>query len=212
MKSNRIAATAGKVLKDDYIIYSDNRDIESLLNRDCYFIVGLDPAIRNFAVGIEERNENEPPRYVTLFKFSLFGKTVEHSNMTLSSFTKRMDQYQEWWPHIGLVIIERQLQGKKSYQIYQHAISYFLFHCPEAIVLDVNPKLKGRILLAPKNLNYTGLKKWAIQTGIELLKERKDQFALQQLANGKRDDMCDVVCEIEAFMRYISLVIQNNSF
>lgn len=193
----------GRPLKDDYVIYSKNKNIASVLQMDEFFIVGLDPAIRNFAMGIESRKKDEAPSCVTLLKFSTAGKNPDHCNNSLLNCTRNLNEYREWWPHINIVLVERQLPGKACYQLYQHAISYFLFNCPDAIVMDINPKIKGRMLGAPANLNYTGLKKWSVQEGKALLEERGDEFGLKSLKGQKLDDMCDVVCEIEGFLRYL---------
>jgi hypothetical protein len=201
MKSALKAKT--RALKNDYITYSKNTDLSSLEKLDEVFVIGLDPSIRSYGVGIESWKKGEQPSCIMLFKFGA-PRNKANCNSNLTNFNDILDGCEEWWPHINLVIVERQIPGKKTYPLYVHTLSYFLLKCPNAIVLDVSPMLKGRVLEAPPHLNTTGLKKWSVEIGLCIVKERNDEFALEQLKSGKLDDKTDVIAEIKAFMEYLS--------
>lgn len=194
-----------RAMKDDYIIYSKNKDIGSLLDLEECITVGLDPAIKNFALGIETRNYGKQASTLHLFKFGVKKKVENNEQYFCTDFIDMLDKYKEWWPQINLVVIERQMStNPDAYRIAQHALTYFLLMCPQAIIVEVNPKLKGKILGAPKGLTYAATKKWGIEIGKELLIERNDIIGLRALqGKGKKDDLCDVICELEAFFIYI---------
>jgi hypothetical protein len=190
-------------MKNDYLIYSTNQDLGSLQKNEINYIVSLDPAMKNFAVGIEERKWGEKGSSIALFKFAVRTIATDRCQSFCLDFIKEMDECAEWWPHIHLVILENQMKvNSNASRIAQHALTYFLFRCPNAIVVEINPKLKGRILGAPK-LKYSELKKWSIGEARKILAERNDAFGLGKLRKGKLDDLADVICETEAFMEYL---------
>ncbi len=114
----------------------------------------------------------------------------------------------------SLICIERQLAvNYKSTRIYQHVITFFMVHAPSfqnyCMIVDVNPKLKGDILNAPKKLNYNELKAWSIQKAIEILQSRNDTISLSIIANHqgksktKADDLADTVIQLEALIQVL---------
>lgn len=198
-----------RAMKDDYIIYSKNKDLTTLVGKEEIFIVGLDPAMCNFAVGIESRPWGGQGACISLFKFKVRSKVEDNVQQFCSDFINVLDEYAEWWEHINLIILERQMtENPDASRISQHALTYFLLKCPEAIIVEINPKLKGKILKAPKGLNYGALKKWSVEKGKEILQTRGDTFGLKQLTGKKLDDKCDVICEVEAFMQYLVSLIK----
>lgn len=193
-----------QLMKDDYIIYSRNTDLQSLRNLDEIWILGMDPGTRNFAIGIETRTWGGQGACVTLFKFGVRNKVEEKQQNFCTDFINVLEEYAEYWPHIHLIILERQMsENFEVHRMGQHALTYFLLKCPQAIILEINPKIKGRVLDAPKGINYSTLKKWSVEKGKEILEKRNDKFGLSQLHGRKLDDKCDVICEVEAFMQYL---------
>jgi hypothetical protein len=114
-----------------------------------------------------------------------------------------MDYYKE----ADLIIIERQMPyNYKAVRISQHVISYFisfyrhLITNKDVLIVEVDAKLKSKALCGPKGMTDRDVKKWAIEKATELLEMRNDSVSLAILGKeSKKDDLADVVCQVEAF-------------
>ena len=184
-----------------------------------FITVSIDVAIKNFAICVESRT----PVGVENIKFEVVDFTKIGSNTAESSGTAAidpiilgaaytfLDSMSDLWPKCDLIGIERQMAtNPKSSRMFQHVLSYFMMYYRarpklDCIVIDINPKLKGRILKAPTNLNYKGLKAWAIEKAGEILQERGDQKTKDLLiahdkskGKVKADDLADTICQMEA--------------
>ena len=173
-----------------------------------YQVISIDPARKNYAFRIERRYHNGWIAPVVFDKTAIDG-TKQEGDTTVSEtyelLTAFLDKYQQFYNDCHFVIIERQLpQNYKATRIAQHSISYFsirLHNLPLLpAVIEVDPKLKGKILGAPKNITDKQLKTWAIEKARELLTIRKDTFSLGVLDHfrNKQDDLSDTVCQAEA--------------
>lgn len=118
-----------------------------------------------------------------------------------------LDQYTHYYKEADLIIIERQLPTNyKAVRISQHIISYFIFFyrntlsAKDALIVEVDSKLKSKMLATTKGMNDREVKRWAIEKARELLTMRNDEASLDILdKETKRDDLADVVCQVEAF-------------
>jgi hypothetical protein len=192
-------------MKNDYCVLSKNKDFERLKGLDEFFIVALDPAIKNFGMSIESRSWDGEASTVSLFKFGVRTERKNNKTKLFTDLTKTLDEYEEWWPHISLVIVEKQMtKNPDATQIAYYATSYFLFNCPDAIVVEINPKLKTKVLGGPTG--YAAVKRWSVVKGKEILRERNDKFGLSQLKGEKLDDMTDTLVESEAFIKYLKRI------
>ena len=95
----------------------------------------------------------------------------------------------------------------KATRIAQHTLTFFMIqlkNLPQLpMIFEIDSKLKGKELDAPKTLNKNGLKEWAVQIATQLLKQRNDNKGLDILySNRKKDDLADTLCQIEAFFSY----------
>ena len=173
-----------------------------------YQIVSIDPAQKNYALRIERRYNNGWITPIVFDKVAV-ASVIEDKNVTICNtyevLTEFLDRYQEFYKDCHFVVIERQLpQNYKATRIAQHSISYFslrLHNMPLLpSIVEIDAKIKGKILGAPKGINDKQLKTWAVQKARELLIMREDQFSLQVLNNfrNKQDDLCDTVCQLEA--------------
>jgi len=173
-----------------------------------YQVLSIDPARKNYAMRIERRYHNGWITPIVFDKFSIEsieeigGITIYSTYQVLTSF---LEKYQEFYDDCHFIVIERQLpQNYRATRIAQHTISYFSIRLHNkpllASIIEVDPKLKGKILGAPKGINDKQLKSWAVEEGRKLLTTRMDQFSIEVLDHfrNKQDDLCDTVCQIEA--------------
>lgn len=173
-------------------------------------IISIDPARKNYAMRIERRYYDGRILPVVFDKTSIESSIEEGKSTicdTYQNLTKFLDKYKHFYSDCHFVIIERQLpQNYKATRIAQHSITYFslLLHDKPLLpsIIEVDPKLKGKILGAPKGINDKQLKSWAIEKGRELLTKREDTFSFEVLSyfKNKQDDLCDTICQIEALI------------
>lgn len=172
-----------------------------------YRIVSIDPGRVNFAFRIEKRYLSGYPIETEVFvKIDLGDISVMCGNLTTF-----LDTYAHIYDTVHIFMIEKQLYvSYKALRVSQHAITYFMLKTKDKpllpVIMDVDPKLKSRILDAPPYLNSTGLKKWAIDEAINLLTIRDDQKGLEIMRSAtasKKDDLADTVVQCEAVCRYL---------
>lgn len=173
-----------------------------------YQVVSIDPATKNYALRIERRYHNGWITPIVFDKVSI-GSTIQEGDTTICNtyqvLTAFLSKYEQFYDDCHFIIIERQLpQNYKATRIAQHSISYFSLRLHNRPLLpsivEVDPKLKGKALGAPKGINDKQLKSWAVEKARELLTIRRDEFSLQILDyfRNKQDDLSDTVCQIEA--------------
>lgn len=178
--------------------------------QDWFQVVSIDPARKNYALRIERRSKTDPLKVQPLVfdKVSIEsimiedGTTICNTYQTLTTF---LNKYSNFYKDSHFIIIERQLpQNYRATRIAQHTISYFSILLADTALLpsiiEVDPKLKGRMLSAPKNITDKQLKSWAVSTAHQLLSLRNDEFSLGVLRHfhKKQDDLSDTICQIEA--------------
>ena len=168
----------------------------------------IDPATKNYALRVERRYHNGWITPVVFDKTSL--KTIDKEGTTticttFQTLTAFLDKYITYFRDCHFIIIERQLpQNYKATRIAQHTISYLSVKLQDTpllpSIIEVDPKLKGKILGAPKNISDKQLKSWAVEHGRAMFTTRCDQFSLNVLNHfsTKQDDLCDTACQIEA--------------
>jgi hypothetical protein len=173
-----------------------------------YQIISIDPARKNYAMRIERRYHNGWITPIVFDKVSIDSIETEGTTTICNTYqvlTAFLEKYKQFYDDCHFLIIERQLpQNYKATRIAQHSISYFsiFFHNKHLLpsIVEVDPKLKGKILGAPKNITDKQLKSWAIEKARDMLTIRKDQFSMDVLDHfrNKQDDLSDTVCQIEA--------------
>lgn len=180
-------------------------------------IISIDPGIRNYALRVESRgikSSTYPIRTIVFDKLHIKDKEryLDDQNVDrlYDLLTNFLDQYLEIFKTCHLVLVERQLpHNYKATRVSQHTLSYFMIKLKNivpnlAMIVEVDPKLKGRELGAPNTLNERGIKVWAIDMARELMTKRRDQDGLEVLIKHKKkaDDIADTLCQIEAFFSY----------
>jgi hypothetical protein len=178
-----------------------------------YQFISIDPGRKNFAFRIERRSTSNACDIQTL----VFAKvsvedivTAEESTIcyTYQKLSNFLDTYRIFYDQCHYVVIERQLPiNYKATRIAQHTISYFslVLHNKPALpyIVEIDPKLKGKILGAPKGISDKQLKVWSIERARQIAQVRNDQYSLNILDNFKRkqDDLADTICQVEALCR-----------
>lgn len=178
-------------------------------------IVSIDPGIKNYAFRIERRYKNGWITPVVFDKWKLSDSIIMSDctiNHTFQSLTNFLLKYKDFILKSHFIIIERQLpHNYKATRISQHTISFFSFFLANnslrSLIFEIDPKLKGKLLHSPPNINEKQLKTWAVEKAIELLNIRKDIFSLNILSHykSKKDDLADTICQIEALFIFLNL-------
>lgn len=174
--------------------------------------ISIDPALKNLALRIERRYKDG--KIVCLFsaKYNPSNNCVTNNiNNLYQNINNILDEQQHYFIDTHFVIIEKQIpKNHNAVRIAQHLVTYFLINfknlplCPS--IIEVDPKLKGKMLGAPKNINERQLKLWSIEKAIELATKREDEYTLTLLKKTKKkDDLADVLCQIEAFCLYVKI-------
>ena len=187
-------------------------------NTDHIKILSVDPGRRNFCLRIENR-DLKTGRIATIAfqKIDFIGENVEDTIMNIDTMyikvTTLLDNYLPEIKSCHVVIIERQLSiNYKMVRLSQHVITYLIVHLRnnllKTVIMEISSKLKSKQLYAPKGISEKEIKKWSIVKAIELLKIRKDDYAIDiinKAAKSKKDDLADTVVQIEAVFSLLGL-------
>lgn len=196
--------------KTPYTIYYPHTipSTERQWNQPYYQVVSIDPARKNYAIRIERRYHAGRIEPIVFNKESIESYQMEGDTSvcyTYQQVTAFLDKYEQFYDDCHFIIIERQLpQNYKATRIAQHSISYFSIKLKNKPLLpsivEIDPKLKGKLLGAPKGINDRQLKSWSVEKGRELCIMREDDYSLGVLNHfkNKQDDLCDTICQIEA--------------
>jgi len=182
-------------------------------NQDYRQIVSIDPGKKNYAFRIERRYDDGRIIPIVFDKTAIETISIVDDTAVVDTYkvlTEFLDKYKQFYDNCHYVIIEKQLAvNYKAVRISQHTISYFtfrLFNKPLLPpIIEVDSKLKGKMLEAPKGMGDGQLKVWAVTRAREMFEARNDQFSLGVLDHfkSKQDDLSDTACQIEAFFIYL---------
>lgn len=194
-----------KIYKSDYVVHSLKSDFKEYLTLPT-IIVSADPGVNGFAVLIVCRNRSNVEMCSMEVKSLSRKKKDSENDYKCSSLVSYLDTMEKWWESVSYVILEKQMKDT-TLAVYYQALSYFIIKCPQAVIVTVSPKLKGRMLDAPKNLNNKGLKDWAIEKFEELCEERNDETSRITMENkkGRKHDMADCAVQEEAFYQLLKI-------
>jgi hypothetical protein len=172
-------------------------------------VLSIDPGRVNLAVRIERWSIDKTITPLLFVKLDL------EEDDAISPYIKALnflDKNEELLLTVNIMVIEKQLPfNYKCVRISQHLITYFMTLTMNNDLLpsiyEIDSKLKGECLGAPKSLNDKDLKKWAVTKAIEILEARGDKYSLDILNNigKKKDDLADTVVQVESLFNYIGI-------
>ena len=186
-------------------------------NQGYYQILSIDPAGRgckNLGIRIERRPGPNDSGFITSELFetvTLVDSSLTDSSSTCNLYdtlTNYLDSHTDLFQQTHIIIIERQLpENYWGIRISQHIISYFLVKLKDApllpMILEIDPRLKGKQLGIPSGLGKKEYKNRLIEKARDLLSIRGDTFSSKILDRyKKKDDIADTVCQIEAVFLY----------
>lgn len=213
-----------KDAKNDYIIYHPVgcSKIPALLSQDIPIdgsqSVSIDIGVKHFAIRIEKRYQNGSivPIFFDKIDFTKYNQTSENTATTVIN-PEVLDAAHHFFQSLlpllresRIIGIERQLAVNYiGTRMFQHILTILLVYVTTfkypCVIMDISPKLKGRLLNAPKGLKYIELKKWGIDKAAEILTARNDKESLNILmkhkgrSKTKGDDLADTVLQMEAW-------------
>lgn len=225
--------------KSDYIIYYPNDEYilgyipinpEYIPDEGCQS-VSIDIGIKHFAIRIEKRYRDGKiiPVLFEKIDFTMYEKVSERTGTTkispviLMAAQKYIQSIMPILIDSRIIGIERQLSiSYKNTRMFQHILSimliyveYFKYPC---IIMDINSKLKGQMLGAPKGLRGNDLKKWSIEKALDILKKRDDKHSLDIIlkhkgkSKMKGDDLADTVLQMEAWHKLVGGVCTGDNY
>lgn len=184
--------------------------------------VSIDIGIKHFAIRIEKRYANGTisPVFFAKIDFTTYGK-VSEGNITTAINPQVLAAVLHFLQTLHPVLVESRLIGIERQlavnymgtRMFQHVLTILLIYVPTfkypCIIMDISPKLKGKMLGAPRGLKYVELKKWGIEKAREILLARGDKDSLQILLDykgktkTKGDDLADTILQMEAWHKLV---------
>lgn len=180
--------------------------------------VSIDIGWVNFAIRIEVRYRGGliKPIYFSKIDFTQYGTVTKKGETTgvdpqiLNAILDLLKTLLPTMQDTRIVGIERQLGFVyQNTRIFQHVLTFFMLYASSfkypCIVMDIDSRLKSRMLNAPKGLRGNDLKQWAIEKAIEILGWRNDLTSIQMIRKDRRktktkgDDLSDTVIQMEAW-------------
>jgi hypothetical protein len=200
--------------KSLYSIHNPHSDVgkRDWSNLSYIRAVSIDPGRTNLCIRVEDRPLRAPGPIKTLLyqrlSFSKSKETIEETIFTdISSYLLSISDY---LLPAHLVVIERQLQENYPLvRISQHLISWFIEHLRDgpgmALIIEVSGKVKVNAY-GMTSLNKPALKKWSAETVPGIFERRGDNYSLSVInSSKKRDDLGDVVLQLEAICELLGL-------
>jgi hypothetical protein len=157
-------------------------------------IFSIDPGRVNFACRLEERKEDGTIEGLLYVK-----KRFEE----LLDINRFFDENQELLSKTTICIVEKQMSiNYTMIRVAQHVETYFLTKYPSVAVYEISAKLKvgkEETIETAKKILSKGNDKTSVEL-LERLGNPQKQAGQRKPKKEKLDDLCDTVCQIEAFM------------
>jgi len=130
------------------------------------------------------------------------------------NMTRLLDSYMEYWQKCEVFLIEQQMNFGKNktntmaLKLGQHCYSYFAIHFSSfKVTLEFPAYHKTKVMGAPRKMAKPQRKLWSIDRALTLLFTRNDHNTMHRFGeSGKRDDMADVIMQLQAFKILVFLL------
>jgi hypothetical protein len=157
-------------------------------------IFSIDPGRVNFACRLEERKDDG-----TIVGL-LFIKARFEELLDINRF---FEKYDDLLSQTTICIVEKQMSiNYTMIRISQHVETYFLTKYPHVAVYEISAKLKvgkEETISTAKRILENGKDETSVDL-LEKLGNPEKQAGKRKPKKEKLDDLCDTVCQIEAFM------------
>lgn len=137
------------------------------------------------------------------------GARVDSESQYYQQSLLYLEPYREWFQRSHYIVIESQLPVNYDLvRMGQHIITYLMVTVRDAgfrpLIIEIDSRLKSRLLGAPPRLTKPQLKKWCRDKALSLLKERGDLETVTMISKQpKKDDHGDVVCYDEVWWNHL---------
>jgi len=196
-------------LAPPFNIYDPHDLPAPIYNGESIIVTSIDPGIKNCGVYVAKINLKSgkvKSLYLSRLEFSGEGshyinsiKKLDHIEEKTGLFSK--SQY---------IIIEQQMiVSTQNTRMGQHLQTYFLTSLrnkgKRSIIMEFTSKAKTRVLKCPpeKMKQKKDYKKWCAEKAVSILRERdnesEEKYILFLESVKKKDDVGDVICQLEAW-------------
>lgn len=176
------------------------------------FLVGVfvDPGIKNCAIRIAHYDLDTGAKTTRLqlnFDFTHESLTTEFvttgygiDTIYYTNVSKALDEYSELFRWAHYIVIESQLPiNYDLVRMSQHITTYLMMTVKDKgfrpLIIEIDPKLKSRMLGAPPKMTKPQLKVWCKNKAVAILRERGDTVTADMIEKVRKgDDHGDTVC------------------
>lgn len=186
-----------------------------------YQVVSIDPATDNFAFRIERRWYNGFIEGVAFEKVKFCRNISDDGIMEMfPEIIMFLDKYKDFYRDTSLFIIERQMHiNYNAIRVVHIVFGYYVTYIltsndnQSRVLIEIDPKVKGNVLGAPKGCDKKTLKQWGIDEAKNLLRLRCDNPCINIInQHKKKDDLADTVIQIEAFFKLLGLPLTGQAY
>lgn len=187
------------------------------VKREYTKFVSIDPGTRNFAIRIEARGKiNDVERAVKPLYYAVWDIATDKGcnidpNVPVETYRNLIAKFEEIKAlimDVDVIVIERQLpiNFKSALMMHSAAMIFSLWLKDSVyypIIYKVCPKLKGRMLGAPRKISKDELKAWAVVKATEILTHQGDTWSIEVINSTKKaDDLSDTVVQLEGILMF----------
>ena len=204
---------------NDYTVYNPHTlslDLRETRWGESVRIVSIDPGSVNYGlrVGLRPRFDDfyfhPKTEYMENLKFVPKNATAEQVAAGLVEMLRFLKTALPTFLKCHMVIIERQLAvNYRACRFSTATLTFFLDNLADAeylpIIVEVNPKMKGKMLGVPRGTKDRELKLWSVHKAAELCWCRDDPYLSHFQKKGKRDDEADTITQEEAMCKISGL-------
>ena len=198
---------AGYQVGSEYTIHNIHQNENRNWKGEWYKIISIDPGVKNLAIRVELRHKDTNQTKHLLFERNNF--EIDNEQGIMVSMLNYLESNWHLMKDPHFVIIEKQLPfNYQAVRISQHILTYFYMKCQNndvrTFIIEISPQIKSKVFTKTK-MNPKEVKKWCVDKAYEVLRKNKDEDSITIIEESKKkDDLSDVVIQIEAFWMLIN--------